>query len=80
MSSEIASLHNNNPDCLSKRIQREKREYKENKNNEIQETKMQKQSKEEYAIWLKSVTAGVQCRQCKTWYCYRGEGTAKNAN
>lgn len=56
------------------------REYKENKNNEIQETKMQKQSKEEYAICLKSVIAGVQCGQCKTWYRYRGEGTAKNAN
>ena len=41
---------------------------------------MQKQSKEEYAICLKSVTAGVQCGQCKTWYRYRGEGTAKNAN
>lgn len=80
LSSEVAFLHNNNSDCLSKRIQREKREYKENKNNEIQETKMQKQSKEEYAICLKSVIAGVQCGQCKTWYHYRGEGTAKNAN
>lgn len=41
---------------------------------------MQKQSKEEYAICLKSVISGVQCGQCKTWYRYRGEGTAKNAN
>ena len=38
---------------------------------------MQKQSKEEYAICLKSVISGVQCGQCKTWYRYRGKGTAK---
>lgn len=41
---------------------------------------MQKQSKEEYAICLKSVISGVQCGQCKTWYRYRGKGTAKKAN